>query len=67
MTDAPHDATTTEARVLGFFDACNAGDADAIARFFTEDAVYQGSIGPDDDGTVFRGVDEVRNGMAAFR
>ncbi|MGI9528545.1 MAG: nuclear transport factor 2 family protein, partial [Acidimicrobiia bacterium] len=56
----------TEARVLGFFDACNAGDVDAIASFFTEDAVYLGSIGPDDDGTVFRGVDEVRAGMAAF-
>lgn len=66
MSDRPHDTTMTEARVLEFFDACNGGDADAIASFFTQDAVYQGSIGPSDDGTVFCGVDEVRDGMAAF-
>ncbi|MBT8202402.1 MAG: nuclear transport factor 2 family protein [Acidimicrobiia bacterium] len=56
----------TESRIREFFDACNAGDVDAIASFFTHDAVYYGSLGPDDDGTAYRGVDEVRAGMAAF-
>ena len=56
----------TEARVLELFDACNGGDADTIASFFTHDAVYQGSIGASDEGTVFQGVDEVREGMASF-
>lgn len=65
MSERPH-AIMTEARVLEFFDACNGGDADAIASFFTHDAVYRGSIGVSDEGTVFDGVDEVREGMASF-
>ena len=56
----------SEARVLDFFAACNAGDLDAIAGFFTENAQYFGSIGPDDNGTEFNGRNEVREGMAAF-
>ena len=56
----------TERRVREFFDACNARDIDRIASFFSDDAVYLGSIGPDDDGTAFIGGDEVRRGMAAF-
>lgn len=29
-----------ERAIRGYFDACNAGDADAIAAFFTDDAVH---------------------------
>ncbi|MBR7743462.1 nuclear transport factor 2 family protein [Phycicoccus sp. BSK3Z-2] len=56
----------TEERLLAFFDACSAGDPDAIAAFFTADAVYLGSRGPADDGVVFEGREAVRAGMAAF-
>ena len=56
----------TADRVRSFFDACNARDLDAIASFFTDDAVYFASVGPDDDGTRFVGRSEVRRGMAAF-
>lgn len=56
----------TERHLLEFFEACNSGDIDAIAGFFTDDAEYYGSIGPDNDGTVFRGIEGVRDGMSAF-
>lgn len=53
-------------RLVRFFDAWNAHDVDTIASYFTPDGVYLASIGPDDGGTAFRGVDEVRRGAAAF-
>jgi ketosteroid isomerase-like protein len=53
-------------RLERFFDAWNAHDIDTIASFFTPSGVYLASIGPDDGGTAFRGVDEVRRGAAAF-
>ncbi|MGL5809684.1 MAG: nuclear transport factor 2 family protein [Nocardioides sp.] len=56
----------TEARLHDFFDACNERDIDRVTSFFAAEAVYLGSIGPDDDGTAFLGRAEVRRGMAAF-
>ncbi|MFP5333616.1 MAG: nuclear transport factor 2 family protein [Acidimicrobiia bacterium] len=62
----PSDAVFTADHLQAFFEACNAHDVDRIAGFFTPDGVYLASYGPDDDGTVYRGVDEVRRGFAAF-
>ena len=56
----------TPHRLEAFFAAWNAHDVERIARFFTPDGAYLASIGPDDDGTAFRGIDEVRRGVAAF-
>lgn len=56
----------SETRLRAFFDACNDRDIDRIGSFFTADAVYLGSIGPDDDGTAFVGHAEVRRGMDTF-
>ena len=56
----------TVERLNAFFDAWNAHDVDRIVSFFTDDGAYHASIGPDDDGTPFRGVDEVRRGVSAF-
>jgi ketosteroid isomerase-like protein len=55
-----------EARLEEFFAACNARDIEALAGFFTDGALYLGSIGPDDDGTRFVGKAEVRRGLHAF-
>jgi taurine dehydrogenase small subunit len=49
-----------------FFEAWNAHDVEAIVSDFTPDGAYLASIGPDDEGTAFRGVDEIRRGVAAF-
>ena len=59
-------ATMTTERLQAFFDAWNAHDVDTIVEAFSEDGAYLASIGPDDDGTVFRGRDEVRRGVTAF-
>jgi ketosteroid isomerase-like protein len=56
----------TVERLNAFFDAWNAHDVDRVVSFFTADGVYNASIGPEDDGTPFRGVDEVRRGVSAF-
>lgn len=56
----------TDARLHDFFAAWNAHDVDRIVTFFTADGAYFASIGPDDDGTAFRGIDEVRRGVSAF-
>ena len=53
-------------KLSGFFDACNARDIDRLVSYFTNDGVYLASAGPDDDGTSFRGIDEVRRGFIAF-
>ncbi|HVR33342.1 MAG TPA: nuclear transport factor 2 family protein [Acidimicrobiia bacterium] len=66
MIAEPPTAEFTTARLEAFFDACNLHDVDLIAGFFTPDGVYLASVGPDDDGTVFRGVDAVRSGFDAF-
>jgi ketosteroid isomerase-like protein len=49
-----------------FFAAWDAHDVDRIVSFFTPDGSYLASVGPDDEGTAFHGVDEVRRGVAAF-
>jgi ketosteroid isomerase-like protein len=56
----------TESRLNDFFTACNERDLDRLADFFTDDASYLASIGPDDDGTRFMGRAEVRRGLGAF-
>lgn len=56
----------TAERVVEFFAACNARDIDWVTSFFTPEAVYLGSIGPEDDGTAFVGREEVTRGMGAF-
>jgi ketosteroid isomerase-like protein len=53
-------------RLRRFFDAWNAHDVETIVSFFRPDGAYYASIGPDDEGTAFRGLDEVRRGVAAF-
>jgi uncharacterized protein (TIGR02246 family) len=65
MSD-PSSSTFPEAHLERFFEACNAHDIDRIAGFFTPDGVYLASIGPDSDGTSFRGVDAVRRGFRSF-
>ena len=52
-------AMTVE-RLNEFGAAWNAHDIERIVAFFTPDGAYLGSVGPDDDGTAFRGIDEVR-------
>jgi hypothetical protein len=58
--------TMTIERLRGFFDACNDHDIDRMVDYFTTDGSYLGSAGPNDDGTPFRGIDEVRRGFTAF-
>lgn len=67
MTDAdePRAGFTAE-RLEAFFEACNDHDVDRIVDSFTADGIYLASVGPDDDGTTFRGSDEVGRGFAAF-
>lgn len=66
MNAEPPTAEFTTGRLEAFFDACNLHDLDSIAGFFTPDGIYLASVGPDDDGTVFRGVEAVRSGFEAF-
>jgi beta-alanine degradation protein BauB len=56
----------TEARLTEFFTACNKRDIDWVESFFSIDATYLGSLGAEDDGTVFVGRVEVRRGMDTF-
>jgi uncharacterized protein (TIGR02246 family) len=56
----------TVERMDDFFAAWDTRDVDRVTTFFTEDGAYYASIGPDDDGTVFRGREAVRRGVAAF-
>jgi taurine dehydrogenase small subunit len=56
----------TRERLERFFAAWNDHDVDTIVSYFTLDGAYFASIGPDDEGTAFRGRDEVRRGVAAF-
>jgi ketosteroid isomerase-like protein len=67
MTTTDEIEVTMDAdRLEEFFDAWNAHDIDRIVSFFAPEGAYLGSIGPDDDGTAFRGLDEVRRGVTAF-
>lgn len=59
-------STMTTDRLQAFFDAWNAHDVDTIVDAFTDDGAYLASIGPDNDGTAFRGREEVRRGVTAF-
>jgi len=56
----------TREQLERFFDAWNDHDIDTIVDAFTPDGAYLASIGPDDEGTAFRGAEEVRRGVAAF-
>jgi len=42
-------------------DAFNANDIDAVMQFFSEDAVFDHAVGPDENGVRFIGVDTIRN------
>jgi taurine dehydrogenase small subunit len=59
-------ATMTIDRLRRFFDAWNDHDVETIVSTFTPDGAYFASIGPDAEGTAFRGTAEVRRGVAAF-
>jgi ketosteroid isomerase-like protein len=59
-------AMMTSDRLNRFFDAWNAHDVETIVSYFTEDGAYFASIGPDDEGTAFRGTDELQRGVGAF-
>ena len=65
MTGPSNDHFTVE-RLAEFFAACNAHDTERIAGFFTADGLYLASFGPEDDGTTYRGADEVRRGFEGF-
>jgi ketosteroid isomerase-like protein len=56
----------SEERLNEFFDAWNDHDIERVVSFFTPDGAYLASLGPEDDGTAFRGIDEVRRGVTAF-
>lgn len=56
----------TNDRLQRFFDAWNDHDVETIVGYFTPEGAYYASIGPDDEGTAFRGLDEVRRGVTAF-
>ena len=67
MSAASDTSTTmTIERLNEFGAAWNAHDIDRIIGFFTPDGAYLASVGPDDDGTAFLGIDEVRRGVTAF-
>lgn len=66
MSTAPQVTTMSVEGLMGFFEACNAHDIDRIVDYFTADAVYLGSAGPEDDGTPFRGINEIRRGFTEF-
>jgi len=66
MALAPDTTKMTAERMKDFFAAWDAHDVELIVSFFTPDGAYFASIGPDGDGTAFRGIDEVRRGVAAF-
>lgn len=66
MKNGETPAVFSVARLEAFFDACNEHDVDRIAGFFTAEGIYQASVGPEDNGTTFRGKDEVARGFAAF-
>ncbi|MGH7447145.1 MAG: nuclear transport factor 2 family protein [Longimicrobiales bacterium] len=55
-----------ESHLRAFFDAWNRHDVDAVMQSFSDDCAYLASFGPERDGTAFRGVAEVRAGVAAF-
>jgi uncharacterized protein (TIGR02246 family) len=65
-TASGHSAIATTDLLDDFFAAWNAHDVERIVDFFTADGAYLASIGPDDDGTAFRGLEEVRRGVTAF-
>jgi uncharacterized protein (TIGR02246 family) len=56
----------TVERMLEFFEAWNAHDVERIVDFFTDDGAYYASIGVDDDGSVYLGREEVRQGVTTF-
>ena len=56
---APLDAATMEALIRRYFDACNAGNVDAIAACFTPDAVHYFPPGLPD--IPWRGADTIAN------
>ena len=58
--------TMTLERATEFGSAWNSGDADLVASFFADDAVYHASVGPDHLGKTYRGKEEIRNGVKAF-
>lgn len=65
-TDRQVESSMTVERLMGFFEACNDHDIDRIIDYFAAEGSYLGSAGPEDDGTPFRGIDEVRRGFTAF-
>ena len=54
----------TNDRLRRFFDEWNEHDVEAVG-YFTVDGAYFASIGPDDEGTAFRGTDELQRGAGA--
>ena len=52
----------TPARLDEFNDAWSSGDVDDIMSYFTDDCVYQASVGPE-PGATYTGRDAVRQGV----
>jgi ketosteroid isomerase-like protein len=53
-------------RATEFGSAWNSGDADLVASFFADDAVYHASVGPDRLGKTYVGRADIRKGVKAF-
>ena len=47
-----------------FADAWNRHDVDELMSFMTDDCVFKATAGPDADGTVYEGMEEVRSAFA---
>jgi len=57
---AQSDKKIDEAFLQSFADAFNAHDVSAIMSHMTDDCVFEASAGPDVNGQIFRGQQEVR-------
>jgi ketosteroid isomerase-like protein len=64
MTDG--EAQMTEERLLEALDAWNKQDVELIISYFSDDATYHASFGPEPYGRSFSGKEKVREGVEAF-
>ena len=58
--------TMTVERLEAFGEAWNTHDPEAVLAYFGQDCAYHASFGPELLGRSFHGLDEVREGVAAF-
>src|SRR5579871_4592338 len=56
----------TVQRATEFGSAWNSNNADLVASYFTDDGVYDASVGPDHLGKTYVGREQIRSGVQAF-